>query len=109
MTKRIFEQNIQALVCQVVALAQPQRIILFGSYAYGNPGHDSDVDLLVVMPYTRHSAYQAAAILTRVNPAFPVDVLVRTPGELAERIAQGDFFLREVVERGRELYAAPHR
>ncbi|MEI7645531.1 MAG: nucleotidyltransferase domain-containing protein [Chloroflexales bacterium] len=100
---------INTLSAEIAATFHPERIILFGSYAYGNPGHDSDVDLLVVMPYTRHSAYQAAAILTRVNPAFPVDVLVRTPGELAERIAQGDFFLREVVERGRELYAAPHR
>ncbi len=101
--------TINTLSAEIAATFHPERIILFGSYAYGNPGHDSDVDLLVVMPYTRHSAYQAAAILTRVNPAFPVDVLVRTPGELAERIAQGDFFLREVVERGRELYAAPHR
>jgi predicted nucleotidyltransferase len=100
---------IYALSAQIAATFQPERIILFGSYAYGRPGADSDVDLLVVMPYARHAVYQAAAILTQVNPAFPVDVLVRTPGELAERIAQGDCFLREVVERGRELYAAPHR
>jgi predicted nucleotidyltransferase len=100
---------IYALSAQIAAAFQPERIILFGSYAYGRPGEDSDVDLLVVMPYTHHAVYQAAAILTQVNPSFPVDVLVRTPGELADRIAQGDYFLREVVERGRELYAAPHR
>ena len=99
---------IHALSAQIAAMFQPERSILFGSYAYGTPGQDSDVDLLVVMPYTRHAAYQAAAILTQVKPTFPVDVLVRTPEEVAERIAQGDSFLREVVERGRALYAAPH-
>lgn len=94
---------------QIAQVFQPERIILFGSYAYGTPTPDSDVDILVVMPYDRHSAYQAAEIVTRVNPAFPVDVIVRAPGELAERLAQGDFFLREIMERGRVLYAAPHR
>ncbi len=99
---------IHALSAQIAAMFQQERIILFGSYAYETPGQDSDVDRLVIMPYTRHAVYQAAAILTQVKPTFPVDVLVRTPEEVIERIVQGDYFLREVVERGRVLYAAPH-
>jgi uncharacterized protein len=100
--------QIHALSAQIAQVFQPERIILFGSYAYGTPGPDSDVDLLVVMPYTRHAAYQAAAILAAVRPGFALDVVVRAPTELTERVAQGDFFLREVVERGQVLYAAPH-
>ena len=95
--------QIRALSAQIAQNFQPEWIILFGSYAYGTPGPDSDVDLLVVMPYTGHPAYQAAAILTAVSPSFPVDVVVRAPAELAVRVAQGDFFLREVVERGQVL------
>lgn len=102
-------EQIRALSAQIARAFQPEQIILFGSYAYGAPRPDSDVDLLVVMPYTRHPAYQAAEILSAVAPDFPVDVIVRAPDELAERVAQGDFFLREIVERGQVLYAAPHR
>jgi uncharacterized protein len=101
-------EQIQNLSDQIARAFQPEQIILFGSYAYGTPGPESDVDLLVVMPYPHHAAYQAAEILTALSPSFPVDVVVRAPAELASRVAQGDFFLREVIERGRVLYAAPH-
>jgi predicted nucleotidyltransferase len=101
-------EQIHTLSTKIARAFLPEQIILFGSYAYGTPGPDSDVDLLVVMPYTGHPAYQAAAILTAVSPSFPVDVVVRAPAELASRVAQGDFFLREVVERGQVLYAASH-
>lgn len=101
-------EEIHALSAKIARAFQPEQIILFGSYAYGKPGPNSDVDLLVVMPYTRHAVYQAAEILTAVKPGFPVDMIVRTPEELAARIVQGDLFLREVVERGQVLYAAPH-
>ncbi|NTU79535.1 MAG: nucleotidyltransferase domain-containing protein [Chloroflexales bacterium] len=100
--------QIQALSDQIARAFQPGQIILFGSYAYGIPGPDSHVDLLVVMPYPRHAAYQAVEILTAIHPGFPVDVVVRAPTDLGSRVAQGDFFLREVVERGRVLYAGLH-
>lgn len=102
-------EQIRALSDQIAQTFRPEQIILFGSYAYGSPGPNSDVDLLVVMPYTRHPAYQAAAIRATVRPGFPVDVIVRDPAELAERVALGDWFLRDVVERGHVLYAAAHR
>ncbi len=86
---------------------RPEKIILFGSYAYGAPNDDSDVDLLVVMPHRGKSWTQAAEIMSRVRPHFPVDLLVRTPRKLKQRLAWNDFFLREVVEKGRVLYEAP--
>ena len=87
---------------------QPERIILFGSYAYGTPDENSDVDLLVVMEHAERGAGQAIKILNAVAPPFAVDLLVRTPEEIERRLAWNDFFLREVVEKGTVLYDASH-
>jgi predicted nucleotidyltransferase len=86
----------------------PERIVLYGSYAYGQPTPDSDVDLLVVMPYQGKSWRAATEIRTRTRPTFPVDLMVRSPEELGERIRLGDFFLKEIAERGKVLYEADH-
>ena len=87
---------------------QPERIVLFGSHAYGAPVADSDVDLLVVMPFKGKAMRKALEILSKVNPKFPVDLIVRTPDQVRERIDNNDWFMREVVERGRVLYEANH-
>ncbi len=82
---------------------QPDKIILFGSYAYGTPHEDSDVDLLVVMPAADHTS-QAIRISNTVEPPFPCDLIVRSPEKLRRRIAEGNWFLREIVEKGKVLY-----
>src|SRR5262245_18788435 len=84
---------------------QPEKIILFGSYAYGTPHDDSDVDLLVVMP-ARNAIDQAVRIRLAVPAPFPLDLLVRAPEDLRWRLEQGDSFLREVVSQGKVLYSA---
>src|SRR5713226_354336 len=88
---------------QVAERFQPVKIILFGSYAYGTPHADSDVDILVVMP-ARNQLDQAFRIHTQIDPPFPVDLIVRTPSNLAWRLAEGDSFLQEVVSKGKVLY-----
>lgn len=81
---------------------------MFGSYAYGRPKSNSDVDLLVVMP-CKGRALDKAIELRLENPArFPLDLIVRTPDELRLRLAMGDFFLREIVENGIVLYEDAH-
>src|SRR5271154_2767897 len=70
---------------------QPDKIILFGSYAYGQPHADSDVDILVIMP-ARNELDQAVKICLAIDYNFPVDLLVRTPKNLAWRLAEGDSF-----------------
>src|ERR1700674_1995761 len=71
---------------QIVERFQPDKIILFGSYAYGTPTPDSDVDLLVVMP-TRNQIEQAVRIDEAISErGFPLDLLVRTPKVLAQRL-----------------------
>src|SRR5262245_13314731 len=72
---------------EVAERFQPDRIILFGSYAYGTPHDDSDVDILVVMP-ARSPLRTAVRIETAINPPFPLDLLVRTPSEMEWRLAE---------------------
>ena len=98
------KQDITVFVKQVVDRFHPQRVILFGSYAYGKPTDDSDVDLLVVMPHEGHSAIQSAKIRQTVRAGFPMDLVVRSPSDIRRRLAVGDCFIKEIMERGRPLY-----
>ena len=91
---------------RVVDEFHPEKVILFGSHAYGTPGPDSDVDILVIMPYEGHPAYKAAEISVRADARFPLDILVRTADQVRERVALNDFFMREITEKGLVLYDA---
>src|SRR5262245_13134496 len=72
----------------------PDKIILFGSHAYGTPHDDSDVDILVIMP-TWNELSTAARISIAVDPPFPLDIIVRTPKEMKWRLEEGESFLTE--------------
>ena len=89
---------------QVAERFQPDRIILFGSYAYGTPHEESDVDLMVIVP-CRNELDMSVKISWELEAPFPLDLLVRTPKNLDWRLKEGDWFLREVVARGKILYA----
>src|SRR5713101_3042831 len=82
---------------------QPERIILFGSFAYGKLNADSDVDLLVIMP-ARNQRSQSYKIRLALSAPFPLDLLVRTPETMRWRVEEGDSFLREIVAKGKILY-----
>src|SRR5439155_1237359 len=84
---------IQKLVREIADKFQPDKIILFGSYAYGKPHRDSDVDLLVVMPAWNETS-KACQIRLAVHHPFPLDLIVRTPENLRWRLAEEDWFLR---------------
>ncbi|MGH7177161.1 MAG: nucleotidyltransferase domain-containing protein [Tepidisphaeraceae bacterium] len=99
-------RDIIALSDAIARQFSPQRIVLFGSYARGDASVDSDVDLLVIMPHRRPSHHQATRIRLATDVKFPLDLIVRRPQDIPRRIAQNDFFLREVMEKGIVLYAA---
>jgi len=99
-------EQIARLCEQIVREFRPQKIILFGSYAYGQPSPDSDVDLLVVIPFEGSSHEQAAKIRSRIDTPVAFDLLVRTPEQISERLAMDDFFMREITEQGKVLYEA---
>jgi predicted nucleotidyltransferase len=98
---------IRRFALQVAERFQPDKIILFGSYAYGTPHADSDVDILVIMP-ARNQLDQAVRIELAFDPPFPLDLIVRTPHNVRWRLAEGESFLREVMTRGKVLYEKDH-
>jgi len=97
-------ERIRDLTQRIAREFKPYKIILFGSYAYGYPRSDSDVDILVVLPFKGKAVRKAIEIRNTVNAGMPLDLLVRTPEQVTERVSQNDWFMREIVERGHVLY-----
>lgn len=91
---------------QIVRGFNPEKIILFGSYANGTPNEDSDIDLLVIMPYEGNELDKMAEVRRDLSSAMPLDVLVKTPTQVEKRIKMGDFFVRDIIESGKVLYDA---
>lgn len=85
---------------------QAEKVFLFGSHAEGNAGEDSDVDVLVILSFEGRSVDQSVAIRMKLRPPFPVDLIVRTPEKIVERLEMGDNFVRDILEHGKVLYEA---
>lgn len=101
----IIERMLQKLVAEYA----PQKVVLFGSYAYGTPGPDSDIDLLIIKETPERFLDRwvtVQRILTGTHRTFPVETLVLTPQEIEKRLAIGDQFIAEALEKGEVLYAA---
>ena len=103
----VVSSKIRACARQVAKDFSPDRIVLFGSHAYGKPTNDSDIDLLVVMNHKGNAVEQAAAIRASLHSSFPIDVLVRSPRKIRERLKLGDPFIQTIVEKGKVLYETP--
>src|SRR5216683_5076384 len=86
----------------------PERIILFGSYAYGKPHEESDVDLLVIMR-TKNAIDQSIRISLAFELEFSLDLIVRTPWQIERGLKDDNWFLREIIEKGKVLYEARDR
>ena len=99
-TRRVKRSQIEAY-CNVLAREfRPQKIILFGSYATGKPTKDSDVDLVVIMPFRGSDTEMVVEIRGRVEAPFPMDMLVWPP----KRTRKADYFTREIMTRGEVMY-----
>ena len=98
------QSAIDNVVSQIAARFQPEKIILFGSYAHGNPHPESDVDILVMMETPLRNIEQAIEISRAINCPFGLDLIVRRPQQIAERLRLGDFFLRDIMKKGKVLY-----
>jgi predicted nucleotidyltransferase len=105
-TTTVTLRDIQKIVQQIVAHCQPQKVILFGSYAHGTPTADSDVDLLVVMETEESPLHAAARIAAAVDHPCALDILVRRPADLEASLARQGVFATEVLTTGVVLYEA---
>ncbi len=95
--------------CDAIAREfRPDQIILFGSYAYGQPTPDSDVDLLVILPFKGNDVAKAIQIRSRFDTPFPLDLIVRKPEFIARRRRERDMFIELVVTQGRVMYESQH-
>lgn len=100
---------IQKIVQRLVARYAPEKIVLFGSYAYGQPDADSDIDLLIIKA-TKERFFKRLARVRQVasgtHPHIPFEPIVLTPEEVERRLKSGDQFLSEIIQKGEVLYAA---
>ncbi|MFQ5881621.1 MAG: nucleotidyltransferase domain-containing protein [Candidatus Methylomirabilales bacterium] len=99
---------IQNILQKLIAEYAPQKVILFGSHVYGSPGSDSDIDLLIIKETTERFIdrwVMVQRILTGTHRSLPVETLVLTPREVENRLAIGDQFIAEILEKGKVLYA----
>jgi predicted nucleotidyltransferase len=101
----VSNQKVVEIVRRIVASLHPHKIVLFGSFAYGSPTSDSDLDLLVVMETDARPVDRITSVSRLIRPRpFPVDILVRTPEEIHEALSGRDRFIEEVMTRGKVLY-----
>lgn len=108
--RRIPRRAIDRVAKNIAARFSPEQIILFGSYAYGKPHPYSDVDFLVVMETNERPLAKQLEISRALSPhPFGMDILVRTPKQLQERLALGDSFLRDITTKGKVLYERARR
>ncbi len=108
-TSKEMQDIIQHMLEKLLTEYAPQKVILFGSYAYGNPRPDSDIDLLIIKETTDRFIDRwvtVRRILSDPQRTVPLETLVLTPQEVSRRLAIGDQFLAEIVEKGEVLYAA---
>lgn len=102
-------KEIANILGRLIAEYVPQQVILFGSYAYGDPRPDSDIDLLIIKDTSERFIDRwvtVRRILSDAQRSLPLDTLILTPQEVANRLAVGDQFVAEILERGEVLYAA---
>jgi len=105
MDSNITEEKIKEVAQKVADHFNPEKIILFGSWAEGNPTADSDVDLFVVKDTEESSRDMAREIDRYIFPRpFPLDILVYKPEEVDSSIENGNFFIRNIVTKGKVLY-----
>jgi predicted nucleotidyltransferase len=105
-TALVKRAQIRAFSNAIAREFHPRKIILFGSYAYGKPTEDSDVDVLVIMPFNRKRGRKSLEIRQRIPADFPLDLIVRTPEFITRRLQWGDCFTEEILARGEVLYEA---
>jgi len=106
---RIPMRTIRALAKLIAEKFDPEEIVLFGSHAYGKPHAWSDVDLLVIMDTPKGEFKTIMEISDSLPPLpFSVDIIARSRAVINKRKKFGDWFLREIIEKGKVLYARNH-
>jgi len=102
------DEVIKKIVDILIKEYHPDKIILFGSYAYGKPTEDSDIDLLIIKESDKKRRVdrfvEVQSLIYSKEARIPVFPLVLTKEELEERLSIGDDFIEEIITKGKVLY-----
>lgn len=102
-----YKNKITKIKEKIIKKIKPQKIILFGSYAWGKPTANSDVDLFIIKESNKRRIDRAREVRKIIfGSGVPVDILVYTPKEVEKRIDLEDPFIESILERGKLLYSA---
>ncbi|MCL7410668.1 MAG: nucleotidyltransferase domain-containing protein [Methanosarcinaceae archaeon] len=102
----ISRENIQDITTKIINSVHPEKIILFGSYAWGEPTKDSDLDLLIVMNSNERPIKRATSIRKACRDGYvPMDLIVRTSDEIQDRLDIGDPFIKRILSEEKMVYA----
>lgn len=101
----ISRRILSRIVSSIVQQCSPEQIILFGSHAYGKPTKDSDLDLFVVANIPGLASERIRTVRRAIEGDIPVDVVVRSPEEVERALRGRDWFVQEVFQKGKVLYA----
>ena len=109
MDRAVVERKLKEITEKIVKEYQPEKIILFGSWAWGTPHPDSDVDLLIVLRSSKPRLERERELNVILYPReMPLDLIVYTPDELEQSISKNrNLFIEDVIRNGRVLYAKP--
>ena len=108
-------EELETRIRAALAPLHPEKVILFGSYAWGRPTEDSDLDLYVVtqddfLPANYEENMQnylkVASRLREINKSVPIDLMVHTRPMHQAFVRLDSMFAREVMARGQVLYEA---
>jgi len=97
-------KQLKKLTKQIINNYKPEKIILFGSYAWGKPSTGSDVDLFVIKKTKKDPIKRSYELRKNIDASLPLDVLVYTPTEVKKRINLNDFFIKEIINKGKVVY-----
>lgn len=98
------KKEIKKITNQIVEKYKPEKIILYGSFAYGKPTEDSDLDLLIIKKTKEPKVKRIKEVLMKVKSNLPLEPLVYTPEELDNRLKLRDFFIEEALNKGKVIY-----
>lgn len=103
------KKAVKDLITKIEEGYKPEKIILFGSCAYGTPNRDSDIDLLIIKKTKKRPIDRRIKVRRLVSDPhrrIPFEPLVLTPHEIENRIKIGDQFIKQIMEKGEVLYAS---
>ena len=100
-----YEAKIPEIREKIIREINPEKIILFGSYAWGMPTDDSDVDLFIIQKSNEPRRARQISLRKKLfGSNVPMDILVYTPEELNYRLELEDFFFEKIIKEGKVIY-----